>query len=234
MSQSQTAICEAREAYRMYGYCILRNLLAPSLCDEIVKAAHHIADAAGAGYRPLMQPHRIDAIFLRMAAHPDIVSYMHDFMGGPVQGLQTEFFFNRPGTAGFAAHQDNSFVEAPPGQFASAWAALTEVTEENGCLWLYPGTQREPILQTEEFDNSQLVDQDPNARRRRTVVPAGYDAVPAPLSKGDVVMFDGHTVHHSGDNHSTGWRYAMLTTYIRQGAHFRPGRYANRQPFDVE
>ena len=57
-------------------------------------------------------------------SHPGIVRAMNLLLHGRVNGLQTEFFYGRPGVKGFAPHQDNFFVEAENSAFLHRHGSL--------------------------------------------------------------------------------------------------------------
>jgi ectoine hydroxylase-related dioxygenase (phytanoyl-CoA dioxygenase family) len=220
-------------AYAANGYMIVPGIFSSAECDELVAAAKTLPAFVGGSTRPAMHPHRAQSIFLKAMAKPALVGIMEQLVGGPVYGLQSEFFYCRPGTRGFARHQDNFFVQADPGAFASAWTAMTDVSPENGGLILYPGTHRCPRLPVEPLDRGPAEGQDPNGNNEQAIVPPEFKPVDAIVPKGAVVFLHAHVVHESHDNRSDRWRYALLNTYIRQGGSFRPGQYAQRSEVDV-
>ena len=112
-----------------YGYAIGRGIFSLERCDRLVAAANKLAEKRDEGWRPLMQPHRENPLFWDALSKPLLTSQISNLVAGEVDALQSEFFFSPPGTRGFAKHQDNFFVEAPAGTFASAWIALTDITQ---------------------------------------------------------------------------------------------------------
>ncbi len=223
----------AHRIYEEQGYFVEPGLLDDDACAELISAAEELAATMENSDRPLMQPHRRNEIFLQTMRRPAIVDIMKRICGGRVTALQSEFFLCRRGTPGFAPHQDNYFVEAPVGAFASAWIALCDVGPDNGGLYLFPGTHA-GILPVEDFDQGDYALQDPNARAKGTVVPATAKRIDAVVPKGAVLFIHGCVVHGSNDNTTDQPRYALLNTYIREGAPFRSGNYAGRAPIEVE
>jgi phytanoyl-CoA hydroxylase len=222
------------EFYAANGYVIVPGIFSAGECEELVAAAKTLPAFVGGSTRPAMQPHQALPVFRKAMAKPDLVGIMERIVGGPIHGLQSEFFYCRPGTRGFARHQDNFFVQAEPDAFASAWAALTDVSPENGGLILYPGTHRCPLLPVEPLHRGPAEGQDPNGNNEQSLVPPQFKAVDAIVPKGAVVFLHAHVVHESHDNRSADrWRYALLNTYIRRGCSFRPGQYAQRAEVDV-
>ncbi len=235
--QPATSADNPDQAFRLYaerGFHVEPGVLTPDECAALIAAGRAIAAKGEGNFRPLMQPHRDDAGFLRAMAKPRLTRIMERLCGGPVSGLQSELFFCRPGTPGFMPHQDNYFVEAPDGAFASVWTALVDVHPGNGGLVLYPGSHRRGLLPVERLGGPASPHQDPNAAAQRTLLPTDHaSGIDLSLRAGDAVLLHGWVVHASHDNCSEGWRYALLNTYIRQGAPFRPGAYARRAPVDL-
>jgi len=176
-----------------------------------------------------MMPHREDPTFLKGMRNSKVVEIISTLVGGEASGLQTEFFFCKPGTRGFSLHQDNFYVEAEYGIFASAWCAMTDTYFEKGGLIIYPGTHKEGQLPVQKLSLSNDPNQDPNANNEETVVPSQYQAVNVSIPKGAALFIHGHLVHGSNPNKTDDWRYVLLSTYIKKGSPFRSGRYAKRE-----
>jgi phytanoyl-CoA hydroxylase len=236
--KTQQALCavslEQMSDYAAIGYFIAHDLWTSAEIDKLNRAADELPPFRDGTFAPVMHPHRQHPAFLEALANPQVVAVMEHLLGGPVSGLQTQFFYCRPGTQGFSRHQDNYYVEAPPNAFASAWTALQDVTVENGALIFYPGTHREATLPVEACPDHRIQDgQDPNANKVQAVLPPGYKGVDCPVRRGDTVFLHGHTVHSSHPNRSDSFRRALLMTYLRRGVPFRPGNNAKRSEVDV-
>lgn len=222
------------DSYADNGYMIVPGIFSSAECDGLVAAAKILPSFLAGSSRPAMQPHRSLPAFYKAMAKPGLVAIMERLIGGPVSGLQSEFFYCRPGTKGFALHQDNFFVQADSNEFASAWAALTDVRPENGGLIVYPGTHRGPLLPVEPTHRGPVDGQDSNATDKQTIVPTDAKSVDTVVPKGAVVFLHAHIVHGSHDNRSADrWRYALLNTYIRRGCKFNPGGHARRNEVGV-
>ncbi len=225
---------EALRLYNERGYHIEPEVFSAAECQRLIAAGKDLAAKGDGTFRPLMSPHRVDALFLRTMADKRLTTIIQQLCGGAVHGLQSELFFGWPGTPGFAAHQDNFFVEAPEGAFVSAWTALVDVSPANGGLVMYPGSHRYGVLPVEKLSGPVSPNQDPNAGAQRSILPEGHAAgVDLYISQGSVIFLHSLVVHSSHDNGSDKWRHALLNTYIRQGAPFRSGNYARRSPIDL-
>jgi phytanoyl-CoA hydroxylase len=164
-----------------------------------------------------------------------VVSIVRRLMRGKPVGMQTQYFFCRPGTRGFSFHQDNYYVRAEKDQFVSAWLALEDVAADNGALIVLKGSQRESILNVREIAQTSTFGQDPNHNRLECIVERDYPRVSVAVRQGGVVFLHSHVVHSSNDNVTTDrFRRALLMTYLAEGAGFRPGHIANRTPFALK
>lgn len=220
--------------YGHYGCFFVDGLWTQAEIEEIKAAAEELPPAQDGTFSPVIHAHRMHPVFLRALRKPAVVAIMERLLGGKVSALQTQFFFCQPGTRGFAAHQDNAYVQAPRDDFASVWTAIDDVTIENGALVLYPGTHKEPILPVEPcpFHTAQT-GQDINANRTQVIIPPQYEGIDCPMQSGRAAFFHGHTIHSSYPNLSKGSRRALLMTYLRRGSNFRPGNNARREEVDV-
>jgi len=101
---------------------------------------------------------------------------------------------------------------------------------------LYPGSHVHGRLPVQALPRLERPGQDPNAANEETLLPDGIVGLPMPVRCGSVVFLHSQIVHASLQNTSELFRYALLQTYIRSGASFRPGKTAKRLeiPLDVD
>lgn len=220
------------KAYATYldrGYYIEPAMLTADECENLIQAAEQLPNARIGTYRPQMMPHRQNQLYLIAMKKPKMLQIMEKFLKGKPVGLQTELFYCKPGTRGFSLHQDNFFVEAPYDAFVSAWIPLTDTYPDKGGLIVYPQSHREAILPIRKLNYSQDSSQDPNANNEETVVPRKYIPMHLSIPKGAALFIHGHLVHGSNPNRTDEWRHVLLNTFIRMGASFRPGNYAQRE-----
>jgi ectoine hydroxylase-related dioxygenase (phytanoyl-CoA dioxygenase family) len=220
--------------YRENGYCVVESIRTASECDALIELAHGFPTRAPDDFMPLMQPQRTNPEFLGALRHKEVIRLVETMLEGPASGLQMEFFFGHPGTKGYACHQDSYYVE-PSSGFISIWSALTDVTAEMGPVYAYPGSHRFGRLPVRRLNRAAGPNQDPNAANEETVLPddAAQESVVLPVPKGGILVLHGDIVHGSMNNASDHFRYALLCTYIRKGARFRPGGFAQRAEIDL-
>lgn len=103
--------------------------------------------------------------------------------------------------------------------------AISEATEENGCLWFRVGSQVEPLYpQTENeftyesrsledvFDNNTASEDDPKINQLAAIADR-YPEVACPAKPGDVIFFHGNILHRSHANCSKIPRRAFAGHY---------------------
>ncbi|MEM7269284.1 MAG: phytanoyl-CoA dioxygenase family protein [Pseudomonadota bacterium] len=115
-------------------------------------------------------------------------------------------------------HQDQGVThqEADETDMVTVWVAISDATEENGCLQFIPGSHAEP-LKTHCPAGIQL--QIPDAAMDKS------KAVPAPMRAGGIAIFHPKTAHSSLVNRSEGFRWSFDLRYSVTGqptgrAHF--------------
>lgn len=220
---------KAIKQYNDKGYFIEESLFSAEQCEQMKFQGHKLSNAKNRQYSPVMMPHRENEYFLKAMKTSSLVNIISKLLNGDVSGLQSQFFFMKPGTRGFTAHQDNYFVQAKNDAFCSAWLALDDTSSDNGGLIVYPGSHAQGLLPVEETHISSKSEQDPNAYRMRVVIPEKYTSLDVKVSKGSVLFIHGCLIHSSHDNKSDNlWRHVLLNTYIRKGEAFREGRDAKR------
>lgn len=224
---------KALEDYFELGYHIELNVFSDEECTQLIKAGHELQEAKQGIYRPCMMPHRQNEIYTQAMKKSFIAQTISRMVGGQAAGLQSEFFYCKPGTRGFSLHQDNFYVEAEYGVFASAWSALTDTYFEKGGLIIYPESHKEGGLPVRKLNLGLDAAQDPNANNEETVVPPQYSAHTVAIPKGATLFIHGHLVHGSNPNLTEEWRYVLLTTYIKSGENFRAGFYAKREELSL-
>src|SRR3990167_4371256 len=224
---------EALQHFNELGFHIEYGVLNDIECQRYIHASQTLENALNGSFRPQMMPNRQNPIYLEAMQNRTITNIMNLLVDGKAMGLQTEYFYCQPGTRGFSLNQDNFFVQASVGAFASAWVALTDTHTQKGGLIVYPRSHKEGLLPVRKLDIGPAASQDPNANNEESIVPTQYKPINATVPKGAVLFIHGHVVHGSNPNTSNEWRHVLLNTYIREGESYRPGNYAQREAIEL-
>ncbi|MGH2821634.1 MAG: phytanoyl-CoA dioxygenase family protein [Thermoleophilaceae bacterium] len=199
--------------FRAEGFLIVRGLIDQADVEEVLD---HMASEDGLGNRVHFL-HRYLEIHERFLLHPRLLDVVEGLIGPDVLALQTMLFVKPPGSAGQGYHQDSFHIITEPDTLIGAWVALDRADTENGCLWLTPGSQNEPVYPDADEDaghggdtrlagifSVEGADDPDESRNGLTPVAAKYAGRerPAELDPGDVVFFGGHVLHRSHANRS--------------------------------
>lgn len=159
----------------------------------------------------------------RVAESSSIVDIVSDLLGPNIDCFQSQFIFKNPGVIGQPWHQDSYYFDFTLQPQIGVWLALTQATPENGCLWVLPGSHREPI-------HTHVPDLRPEANRGYVeIVDQNFDAQqPVLMEPGDVLFFHSFLMHKSKDNTAQYRRSAMVYHYGRMGTQPAPSVPAER------
>jgi hypothetical protein len=107
------------------------------------------------------------------------------------------------GTSEFPWHQDNGYGAVTPATNITVWTALDDVDEQNGCVWVVPGSHRQGLLPHRT----------PNADSWHMTLAVEGDGIPVRMKAGEAVAFSGLTLHRSTLNHTDRPRRAFFLEY---------------------
>ena len=205
---------ETIEGFERDGFAVLRGFLDHDECDRIVAEIERAqfsldlgdADDGALEYRPMM--HLLSPELQAEACHPRwrdvVVPLVGDASGARLYWEQAVFKPPHARTE-LPWHQDNGYTPLLPEQYLTCWVAFDDATEENGCIWVIPGSHREGTRPhrnaggTSPFRVAESVDE--------------TDAIAVPVERGDVLVFSSLTMHRSGPNSSDRHRRAWIIQY---------------------
>lgn len=160
-------------------------------------------------YPRVLYPHRFNDTARKYMLKSEVLDVLRDLMGEEPLAAQSMFYFKPPGARGQALHQDNYYLRVEPGTCVAAWTAVDDADEGNGGLLVVPRTNRIDIQCPHEADPAQSFFRD------EVDVPDGAEAVPAIMQSGDVLFFNGSTIHGSYPNHSKDrFRRSFISHYV--------------------
>ena len=182
----------------------------------------------------VMHPHRWNGPSKAILLDSRLERVLWEVMEEEPLAVQSMYYFKPSGARGQALHQDNRALQVRPKTCMAAWISIDPSTEENGCLYVVPGSHIMELVCPHKADR--LVSSTSHALD----VPDGMDLVPVPLNPGDVLFFNGSLIHGSNPNHHhTLWRRSYILHYIPKSslscaAHFCPAIDFGDNQYTVE
>ena len=136
---------------------------------------------------------------------------------GPNVFLLATHFFNKYGEgdqaeAFVAWHQDVTFWGLEPPMAITAWYAVDDSDEENGCMQVIPGTHVSGVVEhgkAEQSGNLLSINQEVHVSPEQSA-----SAVDLPLDAGQVSIHDGTLIHGSLPNRSNRRRCGLTLRYV--------------------
>jgi ectoine hydroxylase-related dioxygenase (phytanoyl-CoA dioxygenase family) len=196
------------------GYVIVRNVVDESLIEE---ARNHIdwLLEQHPDHRPeQLDTHLVgdDPFWLRLVSDPRLLDTIEPIIG-PNIALFASHYIAKPPKTGKAVgwHQDGTYWPLEPMEAFTIWLALDVVDEENGCMYVLPGTHSERIRGLEEMREAQGTvlgnEMDMSMFDLKTTTNIE-------LKPGDVSIHHPCIVHGSNANTSERWRRGLTIRYI--------------------
>ncbi|MBT3268699.1 phytanoyl-CoA dioxygenase family protein [Candidatus Poribacteria bacterium] len=187
-------------------------------------ASGQVERTGAAALHSLFRPHVVSDLYAEVCRDPALTGRLANILGPDVitfNGLV--IFKSREVGLPFPYHQDLWYFRRGNDMQRSCgiWMALDDADEENGCLWVVPGSHRLPIQEhvLPEADHLQQ-------EFREVPGAAEMDEIPVPLRSGSCLFFDGRLLHRSSHNHSARDRACYVIhntsadTVFRMGSEF--------------
>ncbi|HEV8262454.1 MAG TPA: phytanoyl-CoA dioxygenase family protein [Burkholderiales bacterium] len=232
------------EYFERNGFVIARNLAAHELCERMkLLARRHLAqdvqpveyeaqtkypgapaslDAPGGRtVRRLLQAYARDPLFGDWATSLAIGDRLRTLLGPQVELSQAHHNCVMTKNPAFSSatswHQDIRYWSFEKPELISAWLALGQEHEENGCLLLVPGSHRIEFRR-EQFDDALFLRED--VEENHEIL---RGRVAAELDAGDVLFFHCRLLHAAGRNRTGLTKFAAVFTYHDAGNRPLPG-----------
>ena len=147
-----------------------------------------------------------------LARTPAILDCVERILGPDILLWGSSCFVKAPRSPSYVSwHQDLNYWGLDSTDEVSAWIALSESNEANGCMRFVPGSHRlGPIRHDDTFDQDNLL-----SRGQELAVEVDEDeAVSVCLAPGEMSLHHGRMFHSSGPNTSNRWRAGLSLRYI--------------------
>jgi chlorinating enzyme len=239
--------------FRREGYLVVRGLVLPehvreleAHCEDLTegridltelahRAAHTPEDRMSLIHR-IHQGHQKMELWERYLLYPRILDVLEALIGPDVMAMQTMLFTKAPGSNGQGFHQDSYYIPTFPDTLIGAWIAIDPADVENGCLWVCPGAQNEPIYppthgygygdkklegiaRVEGVGGHSNDDDDPTNTLKPIAEKYRDVEIPVEVQPGDVIFFGGHIFHRSLKNRTKDrFRRSLVNHYANARA----------------
>ena len=200
--------------YEDDGYVAPIDVLSKDEANEIRKEIEYIEkkwpnelEGLGRNYIHLISP-----LFDKICHNSKILDAVESIIGKDILICGTTLFIKNANEKGFVSfHQDAKYIGLEPHNWVTAWIAVTNSNEENGCMRMWPGSHKDDLKNHEQkFDEDNLL------TRGQTIenVPI-EETEPVILNAGQMSLHHPTVIHGSGLNRSNDRRIGFVVqSYI--------------------
>ena len=217
-----------RQQYQDEGYFILENAVPEQhlqilreSCDQLIDVMHEEMDRLGTDHIHISHRGRRYHIAKQYEKVPQLKSYIFSALMADVCRAtigDTAFLFYdqyvvKAAEQGirFSWHQDSGYLGFPHRPYVTVWAAVDDMTIENGTASILPFSRCGIRTMVEHIRDPQTGDR------------VGYfgddPGIPAVVPAGSLVVFSSVTFHRSGANTTDRMRRAYVTQYSAEPIH---------------
>ena len=155
--------------------------------------------------------HLISPELDKIVHNSKILDAVESIIGKNILVCSTTLFIKNPNQTGYVSyHQDAKYIGLEPHNWVTAWVAITDSYEENGCMRMWPGSHIEIRDHNQKFDKGNLL------TRGQTVENVPENEVKSvELKAGQMSLHHPRIVHGSGINKSDDRRIGfVIQSYI--------------------
>ena len=200
--------------YNDNGFVAPIDVLTLEEAEQIKKEIEHIEkkwpeELVGLGRNNV---HYISPTFDQVCHNSKILDAVESIIGKDILVGGTTLFIKDPDKKGFVSwHQDAKYIGFEPFNWVTAWLAITDANEENGCMRMWSGSHKEKIK-----DHKDTYDQNNLLTRGQTVQDVPIEkTTPNILKAGQLSLHHPMIVHGSGPNKSNQRRIGfVIQSYI--------------------
>ncbi len=200
--------------YNDEGYVAPVNVLTKDEANEIKNEIEFIEkkwpeelEGSGRNYVHLISP-----VFDKISHNEKILNAVEGIIGKNILICGTTLFIKNPSEKEFVSfHQDAKYIGLEPYNWVTAWIAVTDANENNGCMRMWAGSHKDDLkYHNQKFDEYNLL------TRGQTVenVPIN-ETKPLILKAGQMSLHHPKIVHGSELNNSKDRRIGfVIQSYI--------------------
>jgi len=189
---------------------ILSREKAKEIRNEIELIENEIPDELEKSGR--YNAHLISPLLDEVTHNPKILNAVQSLIGEDILVCGTTLFIKNPNEKGFVSyHQDAKYIGLEPHNWVTAWVAITDSNEHNGCMRMWSGSHKDNLKQHDQkFNEGNLL------TRGQTVknVPK-KETIALILKAGQMSLHHPTVVHGSDLNKSNDRRIGfVIQSYI--------------------
>ena len=144
MKKNRLTISQLKE-YNEKGYLAPIDILSSEKIKEIQQEIENIEKKWPDEINGLNRNniHYYSSIFDKLVHNSKILDVIENFIGPNILVAGSVLFLKEPENKGFISwHQDGLYQGWKPYNSITAWLAITDVNEENGCMRMWPGSHK--------------------------------------------------------------------------------------------
>lgn len=220
--------------YDLNGYLILHKILNKDECSQALDIFESHADER---FSAIMNLHRTEPLIKEIVMLPTIVEAVEQLQRWGVDAVMSQILFKKVGSIyrlqAWNPHQDNSYPQILYPLNITTNLFLADADPENGGMYLFPGSQREPLLAFEPtISHKEKLGTNPG---NTIEVPPQYKKLDLIIKAGSVLIMNSHLIHGSYPNNSpTRSRPLFSVTYVTKGVDVPRGTNAKRERESVK
>ena len=98
--------------------------------------------------------HLISPLLDEVTHNPKILNAVESLIGKNILVCGTTLFIKNPHETGFVSyHQDAKYIGLEPHNWVTAWVAITDSNEENGCMKMWSGSHKDNLKDHDQMFN---------------------------------------------------------------------------------
>lgn len=174
--------------------------------------------------------HLVDPELMRFVRAPAIACLLEQAIPPPVKVVLSVVVYKQPNqpVSYYPWHQDAVYVRTEPLSLVNTFIALDDMTKENGCLEVAPGSHRLGLEAHPHTPTHISIEDTSPGYAHRTF---GTDEVVSlPIEQGSVVILPGTTYHKSEINRSNKPRRSLLFDSVSGTATVHPESLIHEPP----
>ena len=125
--------------------------------------------------------HLISPLLDEVTHNPKILDAVESLIGKNILVCGTTLFIKNPHEKGFVSyHQDAKYIGLEPHNWVTAWVAITDSNEENGCMRMWSGSHKDNLKDHDQMFNEgnlltrgQTINNVPKEKVKSLVLKAG-------------------------------------------------------------